>query len=409
MAINCDVFKQNIDAYVDGELASRQREEMDAHADECADCRKTLDQAIGLSTLCAELNGELTVPLEAQLAWRKAVQAEAYRKRTYAGRWIRGVGSVAAALVVLITGTFGARVQESAAPVSGTAESALVENVSYGSTVARSTDVQNGRGGVSARSPMTSGVLQSDGSISGQKSVATADEDSVVETVVLRSAERSIRSVSYEADCLWLQNLVEEYDAWFEERTMTAPTEDDQFIGRVSSAVVRVPSERLDDFLTELDQLGQTVVRSESAEDVTGKYVDTQSRMDTLKAQKEKLDEMLNGCEDVNELIAIDDKLTDVIASIESLEGDLRRQKSQINYSRVTLTLTELVQTTSETSDSLSERMQTGFNESVQWLGEFGQDALVVLASAMPKLVIWIPAVILVGILLRAIFKRRKG
>lgn len=408
MAINCDVFKQNIDAYVDGELASRQREEMDAHADECADCREALDQAISLSTLCAELNGELTVPLEAQLAWRKAVRAEAYRKRAYARRWIRGVGSVAAALVVLITGTFGARVQESAAPVSGTAESALVENVSYGSTVARNMDAQNGRGGVSARSPMTLGVLQSDGSIGGQKSVATADEDSVVETVVLRSAERSIRSVSYEADCLWLQNLVEEYDAWFEERTMTAPTEDDQLIGRVSSAVVRVPSERLDDFLTELDQLGQTVVRSESAEDVTGKYVDTQSRMDTLKAQKEKLDEMLNGCEDVNELIAIDDKLTDVIASIESLEGDLRRQKSQINYSRVTLTLTELVQTTSETSDSLSERMQTGFNESVQWLGEFGQDALVVLASAMPKLVVWIPAVILVGILLRTIFKRRR-
>ena len=225
---------------------------------------------------------------------------------------------------------------------------------------------------------------------------------------MLRSAERSIETANYDADFMWLQDLVAEYDAWFEERTVTVPSEENKAAGRVAGAVVRVPSDRLDDFLTELDQLGKTVMRSESAEDVTGRYVDTRSRLDALQMQKDKLNEMLVGCENVDELIAIDDKLTEVIAAMESLTGDLRRWESQRSYSRVTLTLTELVAAPAETASPLSERMKTGFDESVQWLGEFGQDALVVLASAAPRLVIWVPAAVLVVILLWAIFSRRK-
>jgi predicted nucleic acid-binding Zn-ribbon protein len=70
--------------------------------------------------------------------------------------------------------------------------------------------------------------------------------------------------------------------------------------------------------------------------------MDTQSRLDALKLQKEKLTEMVAEATDVEELIAIDDKLTEVIAQMESLEGDLRRWESEQSYSKVTLRLAEV-------------------------------------------------------------------
>lgn len=403
MAMNCDTFKQNIDAYLDGELTQEQRNEMDAHADECSACREEMEQAVSLSGLCAELNENFAVPLETQAAWRRAVRAEANKKRRPMGMWARGLGTVAAALVVLVTGTFGMRMQEST-PASG------VQAISAGGGVygLRTAEEINEMDGMAAGLFTTTGSLQSDGSMDSRLSTEADTSEAAVETVVLRSAERSIETANYDADFMWLQDLVAEYDAWFEERTVTVPSEENKAAGRVAGAVVRVPSDRLDDFLTELDQLGKTVMRSESAEDVTGRYVDTRSRLDALQMQKDKLNEMLVGCENVDELIAIDDKLTEVIAAMESLTGDLRRWESQRSYSRVTLTLTELVAAPAETASPLSERMKTGFDESVQWLGEFGQDALVVLASAAPRLVIWVPAAVLVVILLWAIFSRRK-
>lgn len=410
MAMNCDTFRQNIDAYLDGELSRPQRDEMDAHADACEACRSALDQAISLSAMCAELNEGLTVPLEAQAAWRKAVRAESGKKRGKANLWLRGMGTAAAALVLLVTGTFGMR---AGMPAS------VSQSVTLGGGYYSFKD--EGRrpddDGMPTGRVMTVSNLQSDGALDEDRgatdetmTAATGDimETAAVEPVILRSAERSIHSANYDADFMWLQDLVAEYDAWFEERTVTAPAQNDQTTGRVAGAVVRVPSERLDDFLTELDQLGRTVMRSESAEDVTGRYTDTASRLDALQMQKDKLNEMLAGCENVDELIAIDDKLTEVIASMESLEGDLRRWDSLRSYSRVTLTLTETVEAPAAAEVPLPARMKAGFEESVQWLGEFGQDALVLLASAAPRLVVWVPAAALVVILLWAIFGRRR-
>ena len=248
--------------------------------------------------------------------------------------------------------------------------------------------------------------LQSDGSTDMTRSATTESVGVQNETVVLRSAARSIESANYDSDVQWLNDLVSEYDAWFEERSETAAT--DGAVGRISSAVIRVPSERLDDFLTELDQLGNTVMRSEAAEDVTGRYMDTQSRMNALKMQKGKLDEMMAEAVSVEELIAIDDKLTEVIASLEMMEGDLRRWDSLRSYSRVEMTLTELVKKPAEAVASLGLRMKQGFDESVEWLKGFGQDALVTLAAAAPRLVIFVPAAALLIVLIWAVCARRR-
>ncbi len=406
MAMNCETFKQNIDAWLDGELSREIRQEMEKHADECETCARLLDQAASLSLMCAEMNEGLSVPLPAQAAWRKAIREEAKARRKPAGAWMHAAAGVAAALAVLVGGTFGVRMSETAPASAPTIT--VAETAGYELAMLPAGEFRAGEAAPAGGMALTGMHLQSDGSV--QDTAGTADQaENAVETIVLRSASRSIRSASYDSDIQWLNDLVSEYGAYFEERSETAAPEDGA-AGRTSSMVVRVPSDRLDDFLMELDQLGETLARSESAEDVTGRYMDTQSRQQALLAQKQKLEEMLAESKSVEELIAIDDKLTEVIASLEALEGDLRRWESQQKYSRVTLMLTEKLKAPATAEASLGDRMKTGFSDSVVWLKDFGQDALVTLVSAMPKLVVWIPALALViaaVCLIRG--RRRKG
>ncbi len=414
MAMNCETFKQNINAYVDGELMLDEKYEMELHAAECEECARLLDEASGLAALCAELEDEVVVPLGAQAAWRRAVRAEAKKKRP-SGAWIRGLGTIAAALVVAVVSTLGANQSDSLPAMSQPIDYNMTVQTTFAGRPERNDRNMSGAGAF----VLTGNMLHSDGSMEEPRgenltmetkgaeydTLMTAAEE--ITPVVLRSAKRGIESDNYDRDVAWLEDLVSEYGAYFEERTETFSAENGQG-GRVIDASVRVPEDRLDDFLTELDQLGSAVLKSESQEDVTGEYMDAQSRLNALAAQKAKLVEMLASAETVAELIAVDDKMADVIASMEALEGDLRRWDSRQSYSTVSIKLTEVFEKQTAPAATLDERMKTAFDESVAWLGEFGQEALVVLSGAVPRLVIWVPAAALVIVLICVIVRKRR-
>ena len=395
--MKCEDFRRLIDAYIDGGLESAVRLEMERHAETCEPCMKLMEEARALKEMLAEMS-EVDVPLPAQAAWRRAVREEAKAKRKPMA-WTRGLVSVAAAMVVLVAGTMGMRMNQNLPAVSEPGIMLLSET-GYGMERQRYED----RSGTAVTGYVTGG-LQTDGSVGDTRTAATETASVQVQPVVLRSAERAIESENYDSDVQWLSDLVVEYGAYFEEREEAAGEAGS--IGRVSKAVVRVPSERLDDFLMELDQLGRTVNRREAAEDVTGRYMDTQSRLDALKLQKEKLTEMVAEATDVEELIAIDDKLTEVIAQMESLEGDLRRWESEQSYSKVTLRLAEVFEEKAEAAASLGLRMKQGFEESIVWLKEFGQDLLVMLATYGPRLIVLVP-VLALGIAAGCLFRKGK-
>ncbi len=419
MAMNCETFKQNINAYLDGELMLDEKCEMELHAAECEACARLLDEASGLNTLLAELGDEVVVPLNAQAAWRRAVRAEAKKKRP-SGAWIRTLGTVAAALVVAVVSTLGANQSDSLPAMSQPIDDGMMVQMTFAGRPERNDWRMSGTDVF----VLTGNMLHSDGSVENSRGESDVQQEAAIQPkdaeydtlmtaaqeirpVVLRSAKRGIESKNYDRDVAWLEDLVSEYGAYFEERTETFSAENGQG-GRVIDASVRVPVDRLDDFLTELDQLGNAVLKSESQEDVTGEYMDAQSRLNALAAQKAKLEEMMASATDVAELIAVDDKMADVIASMEALEGDLRRWESRQSYSAVSIRLTEVVEQPIVPAATLNERMKTAFDESVVWLGEFGQNALVVLSGAAPRLVIWIPAAALVVVLLCVIVRKRR-
>lgn len=111
---------------------------------------------------------------------------------------------------------------------------------------------------------------------------------------------------------------------------------------RQASYVFRIPSAKLDAFLTSLSALGNVLSRSENAEDVTLAYVDTESRIRALKAEETALLEMMEKASSLSDLMSIRSRLTDVRYQLDSYEAQLRKYDSLIDYSTVSVSVSEV-------------------------------------------------------------------
>lgn len=77
----CSEFDHLLDLYIDGELDEAQKSAVEEHAAQCSECRDKLKAAVALRDVLSHMDDDISVPLPAQAAWRKAVREEAKRKR----------------------------------------------------------------------------------------------------------------------------------------------------------------------------------------------------------------------------------------------------------------------------------------------------------------------------------------
>lgn len=84
---------------------------------------------------------------------------------------------------------------------------------------------------------------------------------------------------------------------------------------------------------------GQLLGLTETVQDVTNDYIDTQSRLTNLKGEQARLLELLSHAQALGDIISIQDKLTDVEGQIENIEAHLKALNDQVTFYTVTITL----------------------------------------------------------------------
>ena len=177
---------------------------------------------------------------------------------------------------------------------------------------------------------------------------------------------------------------------------------------RYSTITARIPSDKLDDFLTEVSSQGNVTYKNESVQDVTLQYTDITSRKKTLQMEQERLWALLEKAESVDAVIALESRLSEVRYQLESLESQLRTLDNQIVYSTVYLSIQEVQVLTSTDPDTIPVRIQKGFSRSINQLKIFSVDFLVWFISSLPILIVFAVLILIAVILLRIIFKKRK-
>ena len=105
------------------------------------------------------------------------------------------------------------------------------------------------------------------------------------------------------------------------------------------SYTARIPSERFDEAMIILNGLGELNTRSVFIEDVTERYYDLEDRLESKKILKDKYSEYLKKAQNIKDLLEIERQLNSVISEIESMEGQMKRLVSQIDYSTISVTI----------------------------------------------------------------------
>jgi len=107
------------------------------------------------------------------------------------------------------------------------------------------------------------------------------------------------------------------------------------------SVTLQVP---VNDFATVLKQaqaLGKTSNLTTKATDVTGQYVDLQSRITALQDSRQQYLTILAKATTVGDVLAVQEQLDSIQSQIEQLQGQLQLLTSQTSYSTLTVTVSE--------------------------------------------------------------------
>ncbi len=170
---------------------------------------------------------------------------------------------------------------------------------------------------------------------------------------------------------------------------------------RYASITARIPKEQLDAFVTEVAKESNVLNRQERVEDVTLTYVDLESHKKVLLAERERLMELLAKAETMEDIIAVESRLSEVRYQLESMESQLRIFDNQIDYSTVHINVSEVERLTPIAEESAWERIVAGFAESVYNIGYGIKDAGIRFLIAVPYWIAWGLAILFCILLLK--------
>jgi len=178
---------------------------------------------------------------------------------------------------------------------------------------------------------------------------------------------------------------------------------------RSANFVLRVPKNQLNAVTASLGSLGNVTSLRSDAENITARFTDMESRLSSLWIQEERLLDMLRRAEDVPDMIAIEERLSDVRYQIESITATLRNWQNQVDYSTLHLyiqeveTYTEITQVQQRT---YWQQVSEGFVSNMRGVGRFFANFFKWLVINLPVLVVLAVVAIVVIIIVRKQIKR---
>ncbi len=100
---------------------------------------------------------------------------------------------------------------------------------------------------------------------------------------------------------------------------------------------LRVPSENLDDFLTALKEGGEVTYFTKTSEDITNTYTTYEARRLALEARHQRLIELIEVAETVEDIIELEKERSEVEAELTEIGIRLTNFDSLVDYSTITL------------------------------------------------------------------------
>lgn len=130
---------------------------------------------------------------------------------------------------------------------------------------------------------------------------------------------------------------------------------------------LRIPNTKFDSLVTVLELgLGELKSKNVTAIDLTEEYVDVNIRLENNLAYLNQYKEILRKAKSVKEILEVQEKIRNIEEEIESKMGRLKFIDDKVNYSTLSLEITELLTSKISNKPNFGRRIANAFTNGIQ-------------------------------------------
>ena len=179
---------------------------------------------------------------------------------------------------------------------------------------------------------------------------------------------------------------------------------------RYSEFTVRIPSENYQTFVTETNGIEQVMNFSESVQNISQAYYDTELRLESAKTKLASLNELLAKAESMEDIITLQNAINDVQYEIDSLSGTLRNFDQLVGFSTIHLYIREVPELTEvdEPVIGFGEQVSQAFRRGANRAVSFCKGFVIWLAESWVGLLIWIIIILAIVLIVKGAIKKNR-
>lgn len=217
---------------------------------------------------------------------------------------------------------------------------------------------------------------------------------------IIYTGNISLQSLEYEKSAESIHGKITKYGGFIEsedtsnddpywyyrERTGSAS----QKTRRNMNVTARIPADKFDAFMKDLENDGQVISTSVNARNISVKYANHEASRKALEIEQKRLLDMMEKAETVEDMIAVEARLTDVERELNDEKTQLSDMDRDVNFSTVYISLQEVFEYSEQVVEiSYGEKLKKAFSRAVSDFVEFWGDLILGIVETFPFLIMF--------------------
>ena len=175
------------------------------------------------------------------------------------------------------------------------------------------------------------------GTASDSRSGAAAEAPKLTATSIIRTASLTVQVKDVPKALDAARTTTEDAGGYVGDESTTRDADGHER----TRVVLRVPTERYDEVLGDLQGSGKLLDRTAKAQDVTDQVVDVDSRVKSARASVARVRELMDRATKLSDVVALEGELSSRQADLEALLAQQASLKDRVGLATITLSLTE--------------------------------------------------------------------
>ena len=233
------------------------------------------------------------------------------------------------------------------------------------------------------------------------------DTKSDIEDKLVYHGDVTLDSIKYDESIEEFKKLLDKYDAFVESENVYVYDDNyysyDSNVERAAKirnyyASVRIPSKHYEELMTGVADLGEITAQSSNVQNFKQEYKDVSISLDILQQSYKAYSKMLDSATDINNIIEIQDKLTELETQIEQAKGRLNQIDNDVAYSYIDVHINEVSKYKEPVleDDTFAQRVKKAFVESLENIQSMFEGVVLNAIRYLPAIIIGITLIILI-------------